>query len=196
MARINALNSDLQFSSGLPVAGISMGANSAIIVSTSGGVTEATASLTDGQILIGSTGATPALGTITAGTGISVTNGAGSITIASTSSDPVWSVVSGATSAVVNGAYITNSASQVVVTLPVTAAVGTSLSVAGLGAGGWKVAQNASQNIRVGSAVSTTGTGGYVESFGQYDSIQLVCIVADTTWTAFTGPLSAGLDVA
>lgn len=40
--------------------------------------------LTNGQIPIGSTGANPVMATITAGTGISVTNGAGSISIAST----------------------------------------------------------------------------------------------------------------
>lgn len=39
---------------------------------------------TNGQLLIGQTGAFPNLTTLTAGTGISVTNGAGSITIAST----------------------------------------------------------------------------------------------------------------
>lgn len=39
---------------------------------------------TDGQIPIGSTGLDPVLSTITAGSGISVTNGAGSITIAAT----------------------------------------------------------------------------------------------------------------
>jgi|TARA_R100000149_G_scaffold65755_1_gene41348 hypothetical protein len=41
---------------------------------------------TNGQIPIGSTGGDPVLGTITAGSGISVTNGSGSIEIASTSS--------------------------------------------------------------------------------------------------------------
>ena len=39
---------------------------------------------TNGQILIGSTGAAPVASTITAGSNITVTNGAGSITIAST----------------------------------------------------------------------------------------------------------------
>lgn len=39
--------------------------------------------LTDGQLVIGSTGNAPVAGTLTAGTGISITNGAGSITIAS-----------------------------------------------------------------------------------------------------------------
>jgi len=48
---------------------------------------------TDGQILIGnSTGSTLNKSTITAGTGISVTNGAGSITIAATNSGTVTSV--------------------------------------------------------------------------------------------------------
>jgi hypothetical protein len=48
-----------------------------------GGLTEV-GPLTDGQLLIGSTGATPVAASLTAGTGISVTPGAGSISIAST----------------------------------------------------------------------------------------------------------------
>ena len=40
--------------------------------------------LTNGQLLIGSTGAAPVAATLTAGTGVSITNGAGSITINST----------------------------------------------------------------------------------------------------------------
>lgn len=41
-------------------------------------------SATDGQIPIGSTGNTPSLATLSAGAGISITNGAGSITLANT----------------------------------------------------------------------------------------------------------------
>lgn len=52
-----------------------------IMVSSSGAIVEASA-LTDGQLLIGDTGASPVAATISAGTGISVTNGPGSITIA------------------------------------------------------------------------------------------------------------------
>jgi hypothetical protein len=55
--------------------------NNSIIVSSGGSLVEASA-LTNGQLLIGSTGAAPVAGTITAGVGISVTNTAGSITIA------------------------------------------------------------------------------------------------------------------
>jgi hypothetical protein len=43
---------------------------------------QVTAALTDGQLLIGSTGLAPVLATLTAGDGIDVTNAAGSITIA------------------------------------------------------------------------------------------------------------------
>lgn len=39
---------------------------------------------TNGQLIIGSTGAFPVAATITAGSGITVTNGAGSVTIAAT----------------------------------------------------------------------------------------------------------------
>lgn len=55
--------------------------NSRIMVSDGGAIVE-TAALTDGQVLIGSTGANPVVANITAGTGISITNGAGSVTIA------------------------------------------------------------------------------------------------------------------
>lgn len=55
-----------------------------IMVSSGGAIVEA-AALTDGQILIGSTGNAPAAATLTAGSGISITNGAGTITIAQTS---------------------------------------------------------------------------------------------------------------
>lgn len=47
---------------------------------------QALAEASNGQLPIGSTGAAPVLATLTAGSGISVTNGAGSITIAATGS--------------------------------------------------------------------------------------------------------------
>ena len=58
-------------------------ANSFIYSGTAGLLTS-TAAPTNGQLLIGSTGAAPSRSTLTAGTGVSITNGAGSITIANT----------------------------------------------------------------------------------------------------------------
>lgn len=78
--------------------------------------------------------------------------------------------------------YIANNASLVTLTLPTTAAVGSVVRVIYKGAGGWKVAQNASEIIRHGPYATTTGTGGYIASSAAGDCVELVCIVADTEW--------------
>lgn len=100
-----------------------------------------------------------------------------------------WTEVTGTSqSAAVDNGYITNNASLVTVTLPDTAAVGKIVAVQGLGAGGWKIAQNASEQIIWtaggvdGSNETTIGTGGSLASTDQYDSVCLMCVVADTTW--------------
>lgn len=61
-------------------------------------------------------------------------------------------------SASINNGYIANNASLVTITIPTTAVVGSIVRVAGSGAGGWKVAQNASEIIHFGSVNTTTGT--------------------------------------
>ncbi len=158
-------------------------ANSAMLVSSSTGVPAMTATMTNGQIVIGSTGATPTPATLTAGNGITVTNGAASITIASTGGGVTWTNVSGTTQTMVaDNGYIANNVALVTMTLPATAAIGTILAVAGNGAGGWRIAQNASQNIKFGNQTTTTGVGGSVSSTNLYDCIEILCTVANTTW--------------
>ena len=83
--------------------------------------------------------------------------------------------------AVGNG-YICNNVGLVTCTLPSTAAVGQLVGIAGKGAGGWKLAQNANGIIHFGSVNTTTGTGGYLASTNVYDSVMLVCIVANNEW--------------
>lgn len=72
----------------LPVANGGTGATTltanGILYGNGTGVIQALANATNGQIPIGSTGAAPVLATLTAGAGVSVTNGAGTITLAST----------------------------------------------------------------------------------------------------------------
>jgi len=80
----------------------------------------------------------------------------------------------------VNSDYIANNAALVTLTLPAAAAVGDIISVVGKGAGGWLVAQNAGQTIHKAGASTTTGVGGSIASTAQYDSVEMVCITANT----------------
>ncbi len=56
-----------------------------ILLGSGVGAITATAQPTDGQLLVGTTGSDPVLATLTGGTGITVTNGAGAITITNSS---------------------------------------------------------------------------------------------------------------
>jgi hypothetical protein len=83
------------------------------------------------------------------------------------------------TAAVNTGYYITD-ASQVTITLPATAAAGSLVAIVGTGAGGWVLAPGSGQTIKVGSASASTS----ITSAEQYDSIEVLCTVANTTWVA------------
>jgi hypothetical protein len=98
-----------------------------------------------------------------------------------------WNNVTGTTQvAAINNGYIANNASLVTVTLPSTAGVGSVVEIAGSGAGGWKLAQNASQLVNFGTSVTTTGTGGSLASVNRYDAVRLICIVTNTTWSVIS----------
>lgn len=86
----------------------------------------------------------------------------------------------------VNNAYVADNASLVTLTLPSTAAFGSVFQIVGKGAGGWKIGQAASQLIHIGNQVTTTGTGGSLASSNQWDSVQLVCVTANTTFVVFS----------
>lgn len=180
---------------GTTVSGLAT-ANSAVLTTNGSGVPALTGSMTNGQLLIGSTGNRPVLANLSAGSGISINNTAGNITISSTGSGTGFTLVTGTSQAMVaDGGYVTNNAGLVTLTLPTTAAFGTSITVVGFGAGGWKIAQNASQQIIIGGALTTSGVAGSVASTNRYDSLDLVCVVADTTWVAWGAVQSAGLTI-
>jgi len=95
-----------------------------------------------------------------------------------------WSVVTGTTQAMVaQEGYIANNAGLVTATLPATSAVGDTFAITGMNnATGWKIAQNASQTIHFGSSDTTTGVGGSLASSATYDSVELICNVANTSF--------------
>lgn len=189
----NAVSTLLYASSANVMAALAT-ANSASLVTNSSGVPSWSGTMTNGQLIIGSTTATPTAATLTSGTGISITNGAGSITIASTGSGMSWTTVSGTTqAAAVNNGYITNNAGAVTVTLPTTFAIGDTVTIKGLGAGGWVLAAGTATTIRMGSSV--TSSAGSLTSANQYDTVKVTGLVANTTWSVDYS-LSTGLTVA
>jgi hypothetical protein len=145
--------------------------------------------LSAGQIPIGTTSSDPAGATLTAGTGISIGSTTGAITITNTAGGVLaWSDVTGTTQAkAINNGYIADNAGLVTLTLPATAAIGSVISVQGKGAGGWAIAQNASQAIHFGNIVTTTGTGGSLASSNQWDSITVICVTANNIWAVLGG---------
>lgn len=102
-----------------------------------------------------------------------------------------WNNVAGTTqSAAINNGYIISNASQTTVTLPATAAQGSIVAVQGFGASGWILTANSGQTIRIGNQV--TSTAGSLTSTNLNDSVEVICVVANTTWSVrnFIGVLT------
>jgi hypothetical protein len=127
--------------------------------------------------------ATPAANNlnIVGGAGITTSGSGSTVTITATGAGFAWNTVAGTTQAVVkeNG-YINANAGLTTFTLPATAAVGDTFQIAGYGAGGWALAQNAGQKVYLGSRTTTAGAGGSLASTAAHDTIEVVCVVANT----------------
>lgn len=154
-----------------------------------GGASNALTSLalTNGQLAIGSTGNDPSAATLTAGTGVSISNGSGSITINAVGSGLTWTVVTGATQAMaVNNGYVANRAGTVAFTLPTSSAVGDMVAVTGINtATGWSIGYTTNQQIFFGTS-SATVTTGTLASINIRDTVFLVCVVANLTWNVIS----------
>lgn len=119
------------------------------------------------------------------GTGTSITGSGNNITFNSMGGGISWVNVTGATQTLTPGdGYVANHGTLLTFSLPATANFGDYYAIAGHGAGGWTIAQNAGQSIVCGTLTSTVGVTGSVASTNIQDSIQLLCIVANTTWKA------------
>ncbi len=153
--------------------------------------------LTNGQLLIGSTGANPVPANLIAGTNVSISNGAGGITISATGLGGFsWTSVTGTSQLMVaNNGYIANNGGLVTLTLPVTSNVGDEIDILGKGAGGWLIAQQPGQTIVLGSSTTTVGVAGSLASTNAKDSLYMICTVANTEWTVGSGPQSGGITV-
>lgn len=131
--------------------------------------------------------AVPALNNlnIIGGAGITTSGSGSTVTITATGAGFTWNTVAGTTQTVAkeNG-YINANAALTTYTLPATGAVGDTFQLAGYGAGGWALAQNAGQKIYLGNATTTPGVGGSLASTNAHDTIEIMCVIANTEWQA------------
>lgn len=170
-------------------------ANSAALVTNSTGVPAFSSTMTNGQVIIGSTGATPTAATLTPGPGISISNAAGSISISATfEGNWVNQTTSSVTLAAGMNYMINNGASLVTLTLPTSPTLGDTFQVAGFSSGGWKVAQNASQVMQFGSTATTAGVTGFAASANQYDRI-LITYAASNTFVCTVMQCTGGITI-
>lgn len=126
--------------------------------------------------------------TITAGNaGVSISNGngtGGNPTISVVGGGVPWTDATGATQTLAtNNGYVTDRGGGVAYTLPSTANLGDIMYVVGK-SGAWTIAQNANQQITLGSSSSTIGVGGSIASTNAGDCVTMVCITAgaSTVW--------------
>ena len=134
-------------------------------------------SYTDGQLLIGNTsGNTLNKATLTAGSGITITNGGGSITIANSAQGaPTLNVVTGTTQAAVNGnQYVLTNAAATTVTLPGSPSAGDIVWVT--------VANNRTDNVIARNGQNIMGLAEDMTLNAQYASVQLRFVDATRGW--------------
>lgn len=137
---------------------------------------------TNGQVLIAATGAAPAFASLTSTGGtITFTPGANSLNLEATPGSAIlWNNVTGTTQAMAaNNGYIANNAGLVTFTLPAVVSVGSRMAIAGNGAGGWTIAQNAGQQMHLLGSSTTAGVGGSLSSTTRYDCLEMICTVAN-----------------
>jgi hypothetical protein len=160
-------------------------ANSAAVYGTAGALQSI--ALTNGQLLIGSTGNLPVAANLTStGGSVTITNTAGGINLEASGSSggTTWSVVTASTASITDGqGLLCNNATGVTVTLPASAAVGDTFTVVAMGGSGtsFSLAVSTGQSIRFGNTFTTTSSG-QLRSTSLGDVCEVVCSVANTAF--------------
>lgn len=138
------------------------------------------ATMTNGQLIIGNTGNQPSIATIT-GSGISVSNGAGTIQLTATGGGLVWNNVTGTSQTVFSSqGYIANNAGLVTFTMNAVNQ-GDVARIVGFGAGGWTLLPKVGvgQIFHIGNSASTVTTGS-LSSTNAGDCVELVALNSTT----------------
>lgn len=153
-------------------------ANRAVLTTGTTGIPVMTALAMDGQLIIGSTAGQPAAATLTAGTGVTITPGANSISIAASAGILIWTSTSGTfTAAIQNGYFLTAASTP---TMPAAPAEGDMVAFVVDAAATITITANTGQKLRLASTLSATA-GTCVTSL-QGNTITFVYRSTGATW--------------
>jgi len=123
-------------------------------------------------------------------TGVAVT-----LSLTSWAGFTVTVLTGGSAALQVNRGYVSNYTGGLqFLSLPATSAVGDIIMVTGLSAGRFIITLNSGQVIHVDSRTTSPGPVGQISSTAQYDSVFLICTVANTEFNviSYTGTLTVG----
>jgi len=154
----------------------------AVLIGDAGELPAMLGPLTNGQLVIGNTGNAPSAATLTAGTGVGITNGAGTVTINATGGGLTWNSVAVNGTIAINNGYLCTGGAALSYALPAASAIGDVAAIGLDGSTSWTITQGAGQQIRIGNQTTTAGAGGSLTSTAQGDIVHLVCVTANTTW--------------
>lgn len=160
--------------------GVLIGEGTSSIVATTPG--------TNGQVLLGSTGADPAFGTLTTSTGLAFTTGAASLALNVKSGGYNVNIASAGVPLVAQNSYTVTAAGATSFSLPATAAVGDTFLVASaLGnTAGWIITQGAGQEIWSGTSHTTNGATGTLAG-AIHTTVTLMCTIANVEYIVVAG---------
>lgn len=162
----------------------SFNTNGVVISNTTSTGALSALSLTNGQVVIGSSVGPPTATTLTAGANISIVNGANSITISSSGGGGgglTWEDIAVSDAAVADTGYMSTAA--ITMTLPGSPANGDQIGFIASTADALIIQANTGQVIQVGSAASTSA--GTVTNTAIGDSLNLIYQSSTLKWFSF-----------
>lgn len=174
------INQILFSSASNTVTGLTTADNGVLTTGTTG-IPAITALSSNGQLIIGSGAGAPAAATLTAGTGISITNGANSITIAAVAGGITWnSEATNFNALAQNGYFVTATCTGTLPSAPKTG--DTIIFYVTNTADVLTIQNNTGQIVQLGTAASSTA--GTCTSNNQGDSITLTYFSTGSVWMA------------
>jgi hypothetical protein len=141
----------------------------------------------DGQVMISSSVGVATWASITAGAGITLTPGHNSLQISSVGGGFTWNeVLLNTVALAADNGYILENVGLTTASLPALCPVGDTIRIVGTTAGLFRITQGLGQSIKIGSTSTTPGVAGALDSTAIYDVLELLCVVANTTFVVLS----------